>query len=340
MDAAARRAANLARYGDNNKKEAQGLRLIFRAIEEDGRLVCHKSFEKALADCCVFTPDAPALGIQLKTTGVNWVQSQTGNEYYSFRETDGYAGLLIVFVAVHAQPPRIWLAEGTRVVSKGVKIPVEFRRGMKSDRVREVNLATVADAIYTIYMAALPGSGDYVLRSPIEHKKPTHKNGLAEYDAFKRLQRSLPILFIDPPAEHMSYDYSVDGKRWQLKLAVYDNKRDAYQVACNKNAGIVDGKRSCRQYEVDDFDFLCIQLPDNTVNCCYVIPQGILAKLGVVGKATKTGGNIRVYPHRRLSWKLVNTDGVHWAESYRIDFVDDPLAQLACIVQRGGSDIE
>ena len=56
MDAAAiavARAANLAKHGDNDNKEAHGLRLIARAIEEDGRLEFHKSFEKACADCCV-----------------------------------------------------------------------------------------------------------------------------------------------------------------------------------------------------------------------------------------------------------------------------------------------
>ena len=149
---------------------------------------------------------------------------------------------------------------------------------MKSDRVREVELATVADAIYAIYVEAMSGSSNYVLRSPEDHEKPTTRTALAEYNAFKRLQRSLPVLFIDPPAEHMSYDYLVDGKRWQLKLARYYAKVDLYQVTCHKNAGRVGGKRTHRQYEVDDFDFLCIQLPENTVDCCYVIPQGVLAE--------------------------------------------------------------
>ena len=80
MDAAAiavARAANLAKHGDDYNKEAQGLRLIARALQEDGRLEFHKSFEKALADFCVYPIDkldAPALGVQLKTTGGNWVQ--------------------------------------------------------------------------------------------------------------------------------------------------------------------------------------------------------------------------------------------------------------------------
>lgn len=337
MDAAAiavARAANLAKHGDNNNKEAHGLRLIARAIQEDGRLEFHKSFEKALADCCVYRLGAPALGVQLKTTGVNWVHNKSGYEYFKFSATDGYAGLLIVLVALHVQPPRIWIAEGSMVVSNPVRIPRIFRRGMKSDRVQEVELATVADAIYTKYMEAMSGSSTYVLRSPEDHEKPTERNALAEYNAFKRLQNSLPVSFMDPPAEHMSYDYVVEGKKWQLKLAQYykTSKADTYRVNCQKNAGTVGGKQTRRQYEVDDFDFLCIQLPENAIDCCYVIPQSVLVKCGIIGDATKSNGVVYVYPHRRLTTtKAVHTAGVHWTETYRIDFAHNPLAKLACI---------
>jgi hypothetical protein len=183
MDAASAvaRAANLAKYGDSNKKEARGMQLLSCAIREDGRLEYHKSFEGARADCCVYRPGAPALGIQLKTTGVTEAQTPTGNEYYRFRQTDGYSGLLIVFVALHVQPSRIWIADGSRVVSTNVAIPAKFRRGMRSDRVLEVDLATVADAIYTIYVATLSGSSNYVLRSPTDHEKPTARTTLSGY---------------------------------------------------------------------------------------------------------------------------------------------------------------
>lgn len=339
MDAAAisvKRAANLARHGDSNGKEALGLQLILHKLQEDGRLECHKSFEKARVDFCIYPkskPGAPALGIQLKTTGGNWVQSQTGNQYYHFNSTDGYTGLLIVLVALHERPPRIWFADGSRVVAKCLRIPVVIRQGMKSDRVREVGIATLADTMCEIYAAAGSGSSNYMLRSPSDHEKPTERNALAEYNAFKRLQRSLPVLFIDPPAEHMSYDMLVDGKTWQIKLATYRKKSDDYSVTCFKNAGIVGGKRTIKQYEVDDFDFLCIQLPENAIDCCYLIPQGILAGHGLLGTA-KSCAAVRVFPHRPVTARYaVHNQGVHWTENFRINFADDPLAQLARITR-------
>jgi hypothetical protein len=337
MDAAAvavARAANLVKYGGNYRKEAQGLQLMSRALQKDGRLEFHKSFEGARADFCVYMPGAPALGVQLKTTGGNWVDGMTGYEYYQFRHTDGYAGLLMVFLPLHTQPERIFLADGSRVVSKGIKIPAKVRREVRSDKLREVDLSTVAGEIYTIYIKAMSGTSNYMLRSPEDHEKPTHPNGMAEYNAFKRLQRSLPVLFIDPPAEHMSHDYVVDGKKWQLKLAQYNKKDNTYRVTCQKSAGRVDGKLTKRQYEVDDFDFLCIQLPEDSVDCCYIIPQGVLAERGLIGDATKPSGMVYVYPHRPVTaWNALHTAGVHWTEAYRINFADDPLAQLVRIVE-------
>lgn len=330
MDTAATvRAANLAIYGDNYNKEAQGLQLLSQAIRKDGRLELHKSFEKARADCCVYAPGALALGIQLKTAGKTWKKPKTGLESYQFGRTDGYAGLLMVFVALHAQPPRIWLADGSRVVSTSVLIPVKHQ-------FREVHYTDLANAIYEIYSAALSGSGNYTMRTPMEHEKPTDRATLAEYDAFKRLQSSLPALFVDPPAEHMSYDSVVDGKHWQLKLARYDKGKDYYEVQCRKRAGNVGGKRTRSQYEVDDFDFLCVQMPQDTahgLDCCYLIPQGALEERGLLGDTNKSNGHVTLYPHRPVTRNLlVHIAGLHWTERYRINFADDPLAKLARIV--------
>jgi hypothetical protein len=334
MDAATARTANLAKHGDSHEKEAQGLQLMSRVFQADGRLEFHKSFEGARADFCVYRPGAQALGVQLKTTGGNWVHGRTGKEYNQFRHTDGYAGLLIVFVALHTQPQRIFLADGSRVVSKSVTIPATFRREVRSDKLREVEVATVAGEIYTIYMEAMAGPSNYMLRSPVDHEKPEDGSRLVEYNAFKRLQRSLPVLFIDPPAEHMSHDYVVDGKKWQLKLAQYNKKDNTYRVTCQKSAGRVDGKLTKRQYEVDDFDFLCIQLPVNTTDCCYIIPQGVLAERGVIGKSANSSGAVRIYPHRPVTaWNSVLTAGAHWTEAYRINFASDSLAQLAHITR-------
>jgi hypothetical protein len=100
------RAAALAKHGDNNKKEATGLRLVFDVLERDGRLTFHKSFEGACADLCVYRLGCPALGIQLKTTGVDWKQNKTNNKYFFFNQTRGYAGLLMIFVA-HGSAPHL-----------------------------------------------------------------------------------------------------------------------------------------------------------------------------------------------------------------------------------------
>ena len=146
------RSKNLTISGNNHVKEAQGLQLIQREISRDGRLMLHKSFEKATADFCVHPPGAPqlALGVQLKTTGVFWKQASTGNHYFSFRETNGYAGMLMVFVAVHIEPPRVWFADGGKVLSKGVQIPVIQRQPSRTARLQEIAIDGVAEALLQV----------------------------------------------------------------------------------------------------------------------------------------------------------------------------------------------
>jgi hypothetical protein len=118
------RAAAQATYGNSHEKEAAGLRLVFDALESDGSLVCHKSFEGAKADFCVYKPGSLALGIQLKTTAVDYIYTRTNNGYFHFNHTSGYAGLLLILVALHTDPLRVWLANGVEVLCTTVHIPV------------------------------------------------------------------------------------------------------------------------------------------------------------------------------------------------------------------------
>jgi hypothetical protein len=171
-----------------------------------------------------------------------------------------------------------------------------------------------------------------VLLPHTEHEKPTNRNALAEYTAFKRLQRYLPVTFVNPPAEHMAYDFVVHSKKWKLKMARLQKQKDYWVVNCHKkkNAGNVNGKPTSVQYAVDDFDYMCVQLPKIAPHCCYVIPQQELAKRGVLGDASKSDGAVRMYPHlasRSMRNDLVN--GVHWTEAFRIILDQNPLPKAA-----------
>lgn len=337
---ATKRAESVATYGGSHDQEAKGLQMVLEVLRQNGQLICHKSFEKAMADFSVYRPESPhlALGLQLKTTGVFWKQAQTGNEYFSFRSTDGYAGLLMIFVAVHTNPARLWLADGADITSKGVQIAVRPKQDFKSDRLEEISLEEVAERIIDIYESASNGLSNYSLRHYLEHERPSDKNALAEYNAFKQLQQQLPVNFIHPPAEHMSFDFYVNDAKWQLKLARYKASADCYQVNCNKNAGMIDGKRSLVQYAFDDFHFLCIQLPGN-LSCCYILPRKVLRQLGLMGDATKSDGYVSVYPHRQVSCrKKVHSDGNHWTDRYRVDFGPDVMENLNRVLALSDQD--
>ena len=177
------------------------------------------------------------------------------------------------------------------------------------------------------------GVNDLTLRHVLYHERPIEPNALKEYYAFQRMKQNLPVAFHEPPADHMVYDYVVQGKKWQLKLARYRKQGDVYGVNCYKNAGKVAGKSTLVQYELDDFDFLCVQMPVDTVNCCYILPQRELHRRGLLGDATKGDGHINVYPHRQLtSNKKVHNKGVHWTEAFRIDFDENVAVRLSQVL--------
>jgi hypothetical protein len=210
---------------------------------------------------------------------------------------------------------------------------VVSQRPARKLRCREIIIADLAQAIATVYEQALEGGSNYVLRAHTEHEKPTAPTRLAEYMAFKRLQQHLPVTFIDPPAEHMVFDYIVNSKRWQLKLAHYNKPKDVWVVNCQKMAGRVNGVPTDVQYEVDDFDYLCIQLPEGAPNSCYVIPQHELAKRDLIGNANKLCGYVLVYSHRSVASRHA-FGGLHWTEAYRVNLDQNPLPQLQLILDQ------
>jgi hypothetical protein len=203
-------------------------------------------------------------------------------------------------------------------------------------------MTNLAQAIATVYDEALLGGSNYVLRPHMEHEKPTTQSRVAEYMAFKRLQQHLPVTFVDPPAEHMVFDYIVNAKKWQLKLARCMQRSDGWRVSCHKKAGRVNGRLTEVQYSVNDFDYLCVQLPESAPHCIYVFPQQELAKRGVIGDASKVGGNVLVYPGRTvMSQKNNHIKGIHWTETFRINLDQDPFAQLQGILDQseGQNDV-
>ena len=305
------REENLALYSDTNAKEAKGVDLIRDVVEADGRLVFDQCAEGALADCLVHLPGAPgeALGIQLKTAHTIRM-SPHGLPQHGFTNTNKYAGLLLVLVSFIPDTPRVWAVPGSDVSAAGISIPIiqPWRACKWHWPDHELHMGQIVPRL----LEALSGEVG-IVKQPVEELLPPRSpTQLKEYRAFMYMAPLIPLQLVRPSYDHQHFDYLVSGKRWQLKLAHYKEKGDFFSVTIRTSVGNVDGKPKFRQYAVQDFDFLALQLPQtHTVLSdvparIYLFPSSMLAQRGLMGRNVASS-SVGVYPHR---------PGTHWAEAY------------------------
>ena len=303
------RDENVAKYGQNNAKEAHGLALVRDAFALDGRLKLLQSAEGARADFCVFFPGAEcaAIGCQLKT--MHTLARHGQREYYQFGHTGGYSGLMLLLIAFVGGAPRLWLHRGTDVTVKGILIPVVKRRAGYDWDVHEVQLDNLAGALENCF-----GEDDVTVQPAEEFIKPTSPSRVVEYEAQTRLESQLPLLYKRPDVENGVYDCTVGAAHWQLKVANFDSRYKRFRVTLDKAGGIVDGKPSYRQYAVTDFEWLAVLLPVHpylSTPGMYLFPMRVLVERGYAGRDDVGGSSLAVAPHSR--------NAARWAQAFYID---------------------
>lgn len=289
----------------SNALEAEGLALVKHALGVDGRLTLVKCFEGARADFAVHSGDPDrALGVQLKTTRFA-KKCSPGSAQYRFTCTRGYDGLALLCIALDSKI-RMWLMPGS-AASNSVSIPTVTQTIREKYQVYETYELDLADDFL-----GMLASDAFNLQPVGELVTPRSKNGLAEFGAYQRLTAQLPLHFQSAPVEGLPYDCIVDGKRWQLKLAGLNEPTDRYVATAQKQAGRVGGKRKHTQYAAADFDFLCVQLPEQ-LQLAYLIPMKVLVEKGLANRMDRTNATLHFYPHR--SSRLKST----WINTYKID---------------------
>lgn len=313
----ARREHHTAKFGINNAMEAEGLGVIRHALSVDGRVTLVKCFEGARADFVVYADDpAKALGVQLKTTRTV-ARGSVGSSRYRFTGTSGYDGMALLCVALDSRI-RMWMMPGSSTSTSTVAIPTVNQSCRRRYARYETFELDLADDFLKIL--ADPGS-DYRLQPADDFMAPSSRNGKAEYLAFKQLQSSLPLSFEPAAVEASHYDCTVDGTKWQLKLACYNKATDRFGATAQKQIGRVGGKRKHSQYDSEDFDWLCVQMPAEH-KAAYLFPMSLLLQRRLAGRPDCSIGTLHFYPHRKAHPKT------RWTEDYRLD-LSDPRRALA-----------
>ena len=319
------REENLAKYGQGHALEARALKIIGEALERDGQLALHPSAEGARADCCVWrTNDArksrASLGIQLKTCSGPRTSCPT-HPYYSFIKASGYDGMVVVLM-VPTSEPSIWLVDGHNVTSDSIRIPVrrQIKHARDWDSLR-IRLEDLPEALLSRFET--PGM---VLQPAEVWERPDNANRIKEFEALQRLKTALPLEFTRPDVEHSPWDCVVQNARWQLKLARYVRIYDCFSVDLSKSKGA--GRH--QQYDVGDFEYLGVQLPQHDVlngrSYLYLVPSSVLEYRGLIGHPDRCKGSICVFPHRAAKGNRCPV-GPHWTEQFAID-LSNPRSAL------------
>ena len=234
----------------------------------------------------------------------------------------------MVFVALIAGEPKIWLRAGSEISAAAVGIPAQPTRRHRHDWTTN---ATQPDRLVSDLMVCM-ARGD-VQQCPVQQLlRPIAQYQLREHEMQLVLQSQLPLTYVPPSIECQPYDYTVNGSRWQVKVAGYRAETDAFCASVQKKKG----RRGSQQYATADFDWLLLQLAEHEVlqgvpPCVYLIPMHALEERGLVGR-DPTGACVRLYPHRPAR------TGAAWAQAYAIDVSTPSLAlmnYLALLVEMG-----
>ena len=285
------------------------LRLLRQA--QDCNVVCRAGCPTRPADCCVYRVHRSgcAIGVQLKST-----ESVTAIRNLRFAKATGYAGLLLCLVDHTRIPPRVWVVPGEEITTPIIVIPDTPKRRSKWTE-REVPSEALAQCLCNEFEQRT------TYRTAEDLKAPESGTQRTEYEGLLRLRQQLPLSFTEPAIEHCAWDLELDGLRVQVKVAYFCSQANSFQVSLSGCK--TTGKR--RQYRIEDFDILLVQLPTHgALRACvphmYAIPMDVLGARGLTGRDVH-GSTISFRPHRAAALK-------HWTSQYVVD-LRDPFSAVS-----------
>jgi hypothetical protein len=138
---------------------------------------------------------------------------------------------------------------------------------------------------------------------------------------------SIPQLrFIQPLYEGMVYDFIVEGKRVQEKVA--QTHRNAFSCLFHKHAG----RNKSQNYIKGDNDYYWINLPDE--KHFYVIPEYEMLKHDLISYSPRLGKKgMCLYPFE--------TGKKHsWTNSYLFNYTNPDVSKLKQLLATDYTDIE
>lgn len=248
----------------------------------ENKLEINKTNECCLADLMIRDKskiEDKWLPIQVKST------LKGRHNIYSFAIHNNYPNMFIILVCIEEE--KFWIINGNQILNQ-CKVSIGMQKSNKYSEysVKKEDLANKLKELYII-------NNNYDTFSNINTPQTSECIKEQEYITL-RINYLSNLKFINSSLPQQVYDFTVNGKKIQEKLAYSPKNRiPTVKLAKNKH-GLKNSP-----YEVGDNDFYWINIPDKET--FYLIPEDILEKELIISNNINKGTCIIIF---KSNWTL------------------------------------
>ena len=288
------------KYDNNEISKSFTTEQEFKVVKEfQNRFENHFNIIKAFDGCMVDIIYKPKSVVEDKWVGI---QVKTGSTYH-FAINNHYTNCLLLLFCV--EDNCMWLIPENIIVNQS-KITIGYKKSKYN--IYKVNNDDIENKLNELYNKTSTFQFD-TLNTPIniyQHREQIFR---------KYREEKIPFIsFQDNEMEASVYDFKIGNLKIQEKVAkpIIDRK-NTYSFNLQKHNGMIGGKRSHRQYDIDDNDFYWLNFDNKKT--FFVIPENILIEKGNIGN--KIGNNSQYF---RIAYndKFINKNS--WLQPYMFDY--------------------
>jgi hypothetical protein len=288
------------KMNNNEMSKLSYIEQEFKVIKDiQSRFEDHFNIVKAFDGCLVDIIYKPKSVLEDKWVGIQIKTSST----YSFHIDNNYTNCLLLLFCIDDNS--MWLIPENIIVNQR-KITIGYKKS-KYD-IYKVNNDEIVNKLNYLYNKTSTFVFDK-LNTPIniyQHREQIFRKYREEKIPF--------ITFQDNNMEACVYDFKIGNLKIQEKVCqCIINRKNTYCFNLNKRNGLIEGKRTERQYDINDNDFYWLNFDNKKT--FFVIPENVLVEKGIIGN--KLGSNkkkLTIIYNDRFTSKNV------WLQRYTFDY--------------------
>ena len=288
------------KYDNNEISKSFTMEQEFKVIKEfQNRFEDHFNIVKAFDGCLVDIIFKPKSVVEDKWVGI---QVKAGSTY-NFAINNNYTNCLLLLFCI--EDNNMWLIPENIIVNQ-TKITIGYQKSKYN--IYKVNNDDIINKLNELYNKTSTFPFE-IVNTPI--------NIYQRREQLFRKYREEKINFIkfqNSEMEATVSDFTIGNLKIQEKVSkpIVDRK-NTYSFTLRKHDGMIEGKRSHKQYDIHDNDFYWLNFDNKKT--FFVIPENILVEKGNIGN--KIGSNNQ---HLRIAYndKFIRKNS--WLQPYMFDY--------------------